>query len=164
MAVRIGALADSTLTVRTLGISRAVTAASHAYLDKHGVPRHPDELRAHQGLQYTHITSRQQWRFLDAAGRSLYAQPRVRIRANNGEALAAAAVAGLGITSGPTFILGDYIRRGELVPVLTDFPRPVVDIHAVFPPGRLLPRRVRALTEHLAACYGEAPPWDRGLD
>ncbi|MDX1697170.1 MAG: LysR family transcriptional regulator, partial [Thiohalobacterales bacterium] len=94
MAVRIGALADSTLTARTLGVSRAVTAASPAYLQQHGIPRHPDDLRSHQGLQYTHITARQQWRFLDADGRSHHAQPRVRIRANNGEALAAAAVAG----------------------------------------------------------------------
>ena len=126
-------------------------------------PQHPRELTEHHGLQYSNITVKQQWCFLDENGKPLYGQPQIRIRANNGEALAAAAVAGLGISTGPTFILGDYIRRGTLVRILTDFPKPIVGIHSVYPPGRLLPARVRVLSDYLAAHYGDMPPWDRGL-
>ncbi len=46
LAVRIGELQDSTLVARRLGISRAVTCASRAYLDRHGEPAHPDESAA----------------------------------------------------------------------------------------------------------------------
>ena len=163
MAVRIGDLPDSTLVARQLGIVRSVTCASKAYLQRHGEPAHPDDLGEHEGLQYSNITTRQQWCFLDAAGSRLYAQPRIRLRANNGEALATAAIAGLGISSGPTFILGVYIRRGELTCLLTDYPKPQTAIHGIYPPGRLTPARVRVFSDFLAARYGDAPPWDEGL-
>jgi len=47
MAVRIGELQDSTLVARRIGTARNMTCASHAYLDRHGEPAHPDELHQH---------------------------------------------------------------------------------------------------------------------
>ena len=163
LAVRIGELQDSTLVARRLGISRAVTCASRTYLDHHGEPAHPDDLRRHIGLQYSNIGYRQQWRFGTPAGGTVHAQPQIRIRANNGEALACAAVAGLGITTGPTFILGDYLRNDSLVTILNDYRRPSVGIYALYPPGRLLPRRIRAFADFLAERFGDYPYWDDGL-
>ena len=160
MAVRIGELADSTLVARRLGTVRHVTCASPAYLQRHGEPRHPDELRDHVGLQYSHATYRQLWSYLTPEGKTLVGQPHIRIRSNNGDALAQAAVAGLGITTGPTFILGQYIEAGQLVPVLRDYPHPTMGIHAVHPPGRLLPKRVQAVADFLAERFGDRPYWD----
>ena len=93
----------------------------------------------------------------------IYAQPQIRIRANNGEALAAAASAGLGITTGPTFILGRHIREGSLVTILNQYQRPSVGIYAVYPPGRLTPRRIQVPSDFLAGRYGEHPYWDDGI-
>jgi DNA-binding transcriptional LysR family regulator len=163
MAVRIGELQDSTLMAHRLGISRAVTCASRAYLDRYGEPAHPDELRRHIGLQYSNIGYRQQWRFETPEGRTVFAQPQIRIRANNGEALACAAVAGLGITTGPTFILGSYLREGSLVNILNDYRRSSVGISAVYPPGRMLPRRIQVFSDFLAGRFGDRPYWDEGL-
>jgi DNA-binding transcriptional LysR family regulator len=163
LAVRIGELQDSTLVARLLGISRAVTCASRAYLDRHGVPAHPDDLRRHIGLQYSNIGYKQQWRYETPEGRTVYAQPQIRIRANNGDALACAAVAGLGITTGPTFILGSYLREGSLVGILNDYRRPDVGIYALYPPGRMLPRRIQVFSDFLAGRFGERPYWDEGL-
>ena len=163
MAVRIGELQDSTLVARRLGISRAVTCASRTYLDRYGEPAHPDELRRHIGLQYSNIGYRQQWRFETPEGRTVFAQPQIRIRANNGEALACAAVAGLGITTGPTFILGSYLREGSLVNILNDYRRSSVGISAVYPPGRMLPRRIQVFSDFLAGRFGDRPYWDEGL-
>jgi DNA-binding transcriptional LysR family regulator len=164
LAVRIGELQDSTLVARRLGSSRAVTCASRVYLACHGEPAHPDELRRHIGLQYSNIGYRQQWRYETPKGETVFGQPQIRIRANNGEALACAAVAGLGITTGPTFILGGYLREGSLVSILNHYHRPTVGIYALYPPGRMLPRRIRVFSDFLAARFGEHPYWDEGLE
>jgi DNA-binding transcriptional LysR family regulator len=163
LAVRIGELQDSTLVARRLGNSRAVTCASRAYLERYGEPAHPDELRRHVGLQYSNLGYRQHWQYETPQGETVFAQPQIRIRANNGEALACAAVAGLGITTGPTFILGSYLREDSLVSILRNYRRPAVGIYALYPPGRMLPRRIRAFSDFLAERFGEHPYWDDGL-
>lgn len=160
LAIRIGELQDSTLVARRLGIARMVTCASRAYLDRYGEPRHPDELQKHIGLQYSNISYRQQWQFTTRDGKTVQGQPQVRIRANNGEALACAATAGMGITTGPTFILGRYLKEGTLLPILVDFPRTPLGIYAVTPPGRLLPQRVQQFIAFLSGRFGEQPYWD----
>jgi DNA-binding transcriptional LysR family regulator len=163
LAVRIGELQDSTLVARRLGTSRVVTCASHAYLERHGEPLHPDDLHRHIGLQYSNISYKQHWQFVTPDGKLLQAQPQIRIRANNGEVLACAAVAGIGITSGPTFILGRYLKEGKLQRILMDYRRPSVGIFAVTPPGRLLPRRVQRFIEFLSSRFGDQPYWDEHL-
>ena len=163
LALRIGDLEDSSLVARRLGTIRHATCASPDYLRRHGEPRHPEELAQHIGLQYAHVTPRRLWRFVAPDGRIVVARPHIRIRSNNGDALAQAAAAGLGITTAPTFILSRYVQAGALVPILRDYLHPETGIHAVYPPGRLAPRRVRALADHLAARFGNEPYWDAFL-
>ena len=164
MAVRIGDLKDSTLVARRLGSVRKVTCASPAYLQRYGEPAHPDELRRHVGLQYSNVTYRQQWCYRSPQGETIFAQPQIRIRCNNGDALAAAARAGLGITTGPTFLLGRYIKDGSLRPLLTAYHHPLTGIHALYPPGRLIPRRIQLFSDFLAERFGDRPYWDQDLD
>jgi len=163
MAVRIGELQDSTLVARRLGTVRIMTCASRAYLERHGEPAHPDELHQHIGLQYSNISYKQQWRYQTPAGKMIHAQPRIRIRANNGNALATAACAGLGITRSPAFILGSYVKQGSLVTILNEYQGAAVGIHAVYPPGRLIPRRIQVFSDFLSGRYGEHPCRDAGL-
>ena len=163
LAVRIGELTDSTLIARRIGTSRTVTCASRAYLERFGEPQHPDDLQHHVGLQYSNVSYKWQWQYATPDGRPLHAQPQLRMRANNGEALACAAAAGIGITTGPTFILARYINEGKLQRILPDFEQPATGIHAVTPPGRLVPRRVQVFIEFLASRYGDAPYWDETL-
>ena len=163
MAVRIGELQDSTLVARRLGTARSMTCASRAYLERHGEPAHPDELHQHIGLQYSNISYKQQWHYQTPAGKTIHAQPQIRIRANNGNALAAAASAGLGIIRGPTFILGRYVKAGSLVTILNEYQGAAVGIYADYPPGRLIPRRIQIFSDFLSGRYGDHPCWDDGL-
>ena len=163
MAVRIGVLEDSTLVARRLGTMRQVTCASPSYLQQHGKPEHPDDLQQHIGLQYNNISYKRQWSYKTAKGKTIIAQPQIRIRANNGEALAAAAIAGMGITKGPTFILGSLIKAGKLLTILDEYQSPPMGIYAVYPPGRLLPKRIQVFSDFLAGCFGDHPYWDDGL-
>lgn len=163
MAVRIGRLQDSSLLARRLGTARFVTCASPAYLARYGTPTRPEELSQHIGLHYSNVGVSQAWRFLDAKGNASDGTPQIRLRVNNGDALCAAAVAGLGIIRSPTFVAADEIVAGRLQTLMPDFHNQTVGIHAVFPPGRLVPRRIRVLTDYLASRFGELPEWDRRL-
>lgn len=163
MAVRIGTLQDSTLLARRLGTVRFVTCASPDYLAQHGTPEHPIELEQHAGLHYANAAPKQVWQFSTGDREPLVAIPAIRMRANNGDVLAAAAVAGLGVVNAPTFILADLIAAGKLVSILEGFRRPPVGVYAVYPPGRLMPRRVQTLTDYLAERFGDRPYWDEAF-
>lgn len=163
MAIRIAELEDSTMVARRLGTIRYMTCASEAYLKEHGRPEHPDDLQQHIGLQYSNMSYKQQWQYRSDTGKAVYAQPHIRIRANNGDALAAYAVAGLGVVAGPTFVLSPYLKAGTLVPLLCEYQRPSVGIYALYPEGRLMPKRVRVFSDFLAQQLGDFPEWDEGL-
>ena len=155
IAVRIGVLRDSTLLARKLGETQLLTCASPDYLAINGTPQHPGELLTHTGLHYANATPSQAWRFASDATDSQVAIPKIRMRANNGDALAAAAAAGLGIINTPAFIVQDLITRGELVSILEEFRLPPLGVYAVFPPGRMMPRRIRAMSEFFADCLAQ---------
>lgn len=162
MAIRIGELIDSTLIARKLGVIRFVTAASDDYLKQHGEPEHPTDLVNHQGLVYSNLSARQQWKFVDNK-QPIVAQPCTRLTANNGDFLAKAAIQGLGIVNSPTFILYDYIQTGKLREILKGYQVEATGLFALFPPGRLIPRRVKVLVEFLQKQFGGLPEWDKGL-
>ena len=164
VALRIGELRDSTLIARRLGTARFVICASADYLSEHGTPTHPQDIAHHTGLHYSNIPLSQAWQFDVGERKPLVVIPGIRLRANNGDALADAAASGLGIVYGPTFITSRHIEAGSLVPILAPFLRRPTGIYAVFPPGRLLPRRLQVLTGFLQQRFGNQPSWDRAVD
>lgn len=158
LAVRIGRLADSPLQARRLGDSPMVVCAAPAYLDRRGVPRRVAELTQHNCLSYTLSAMQgQHWAF-GASG-----EHRVpvngNLRANNGDALLAAAVRGQGIIYQPQFIVGDALRQGELVALTLDRPPMALGgIHVLYPPDRRPPAKVRVMIDYLAEAFAEHPP------
>ncbi len=147
LALRIGVLEDSTLIARRLASIDRVYCASPDYLARKGTPSRPDELAAHDCLPYGH--GRQvQWRFLEQ-GKLRMVTVCGRMRANNGELLRDAAVKGMGITYLPTFIVGDALAAGQLVPVLQDFVTEPLQLSAVYPQHRQSARPVQALIEFM---------------
>jgi len=154
LAVRIGQLKDSALIARRIAPVRKVPVASPAYLGRRGRPEHPRDLAAHDILLYANET----WRF--RVGKSWeHVKGKPRLRADNGEMLRAAAVAGLGICVLPSFIAAAAFPTGELEPLLRDYPLDEGALHAVMP-SRATTARVRALVDFLAARFGPEPDWD----
>lgn len=163
LAIRIGDLNDSTLIARKLCQIRFVSVTSDAYLELHGEPKHPSELVNHEGLFYSNVSDRHQWQFVDKDNEVLTVVPKQRLRANNGDFLVNAAMQGLGIFQSPTFLCDDFRREGKLRSILEDYQRPGLGMYAVYPPGRLIPRRVKLLVEFLHEKFGDLPEWDKGL-
>lgn len=161
LALRITRELEDTQVARRLTTCRSVVAASPDYLKRHGEPRHPDELSQHACLAYS-LIMRNAWPFR-VGDETRWVDIRGPITANNGNVLQDAAIAGMGIVYQPTFIAADAIRAGQLVPILREFPTPVLDMYAVFPGNRFVPQRVRAFVDFLAEKLGPEPYWDRGL-
>ena len=83
--------------------------------------------------------------------------------ANNGDLLSQAGADGLGIVMQPTFIAHDYVKSGDLVPILTKTNWPHTTAWAVYPPTRHLSYRVREFIDFLVNYFAETPYWDEGL-
>ena len=162
LAIRIGALEDSSLVARKLAPNRRVLCASPAYLARHGEPRSPIDLTAHECLQLFGSQGRQDvWRLRDADdGTEHVVRVQGRCESNYGELLRDAAVAGLGIALHSTWHVAEDLRAGRLKIVLPRYRPAETAISAVMPERRMVPPRVRAFVEFLA---GELPRWDVGL-
>lgn len=160
VAVRIGRLEDSSLIARQLAPSRMALCASPDYLRRHGRPETPDDLAKHCCLTYSARSLASEWQFQDAGGHRWTVEVKGRLRANNGDMLRDAALAGIGLVRLPTFLCGRDLQAGRLVSLLNDFILQDMAIHAVYPHNRHLSPKVRAFVDFLAGEFGPRPHWD----
>ena len=159
ITVRIGTLTDSSLIARRIAPARMVLVASPDYLKKHGMPQAPADLINHRCLSYGHTTSMQRWH-LTEKGQPISVSIGSCLSSNNGDALRDAAVKGIGITSLPTFIVGEDIAAGRLKIVLPDNRPADLTIHALYAPNRYLAAKTRVFIDFLVERFGKNPPWD----
>ncbi len=163
IAIRIGDLADTSLIARRLAPSRRLVCASPGYLANHGEPRTPADLVRHNCLCYSYLTTQDEWRFTGPEG-PVAVKARGNLRANNGDALRAAMLDGLGIGLTPTFIIGEDVSAGRLRVLLGAYRVAESAVHAVWPHSRHLSTKVRVFVDHLAARFGDRPYWDEACE
>jgi DNA-binding transcriptional LysR family regulator len=149
-AIRVGQLSDSTLIARRIGPIHGKLVASPEYVREHGAPETPDQLLAHQCL----LQGTETWHFIDG-DKTIAVHPQGRFKADNGAALAAAAVAGLGIAALPDFLTEKELASGALVALMNSYPLPEAGILILRPPGHHPARKVRVLTELLIEHFGQ---------
>ncbi|MBF0307326.1 MAG: LysR family transcriptional regulator [Alphaproteobacteria bacterium] len=159
LAVRIARLTDSSLVARRLAPSRRVWCASPEYFARHGTPARPADLAGHDCLIYTYTTSGDEWRWRGPAGEGSV-RLKGSLRANNGQVLHAALLAGRGIAPMPTFMVGPDLRAGRLQAVLTEYEEEGASVYAVWPSARLVSTKVRVFVDFLATRFGPRPYWE----
>ncbi len=148
-AIRVGRLADSNLVARRIGPIHGRLVASPDYIRQRGAPETPDELLMHEAL----MQGTEAWPLIDG-DKTVTVHPQGRFKADNGVALTAAAVAGLGIAALPDFLTDDYVASGALIPVMTRYRLPDGGIYVVRPPGQHPARKIRVLTELMIEHFG----------
>jgi DNA-binding transcriptional LysR family regulator len=149
--VRIGMLDDSRLVARPIGTQTLAVVASPTYLARHGTPRAPADLDRHSVISFRlPVTGRlRPWQFATAR-RSTELESRSRFVLDEGEAVVAAAAAGLGLAQVPAYMADQELRSGRLVEILTSH-RPVpLPISLLYPTSRQVPQRLRVLIDALA--------------
>ena len=158
LAIRIGDLGNPNLIARKIGSMRLIACASADYLRRHGTPKHPDELVKHNCFTYEYNPEKNQWRFHDKKKNEIKVRIDGSVHANNGEMLAAIAVAGAGIALEPDFIVAPLIESGALVEILKNFRPAPYNIYAVYPSRRHLSAKVRTFVDFLAARFAMFEP------
>ncbi|MCV4340681.1 LysR family transcriptional regulator [Pseudomonas capsici] len=152
LAIRIGHLEDSAMRARPLAWFERVCVASREYLTRRGSPTSPAELKAHDCLIYTLLSTGTNWRFkeIDVAVSG-------RLRVNSPEAIREYVNAGLGIAQGPQWLYEEGLRSGNLQLLLTDYVAPPVPIQVVYLANRLLPRRAIVFMDFIADVFAKSP-------
>jgi DNA-binding transcriptional LysR family regulator len=164
IALRIGQLSDSSLIARRLFDAHTVVCASPAYVEHYGSPHIPEDLQDHRCLVYGNLSDPARWVARDRNGAEHRVDVNAVLTATSGDFLSQLAARGLGIAMQPTFVAGELIKSGDLVPLLTDFEWPTAPAYAVYPPTRHLSFRVRTFIDYLVEYFAGTPYWDEDCE
>jgi DNA-binding transcriptional LysR family regulator len=149
VAVRIGALSDSSLVVRRVGEVRRVLVASPDYLARRGKPTKPADLPAHDTVLGTATSGLLEWRF-SSRGRAVVVRLAPRLLVNDVEAQLVAARAGRGIARVLSYQVVEDLATGALVRLLQPFEPPPWPVQLVAVSRTHMPQKVRAFLDHAA--------------
>jgi DNA-binding transcriptional LysR family regulator len=160
VAVRIGALADSSLIATRAGAVRQIVCASPAYLAAHGEPKRHDELGRHDCITFSARDARDRWTFSDGKK-----QERVRVRSrltvNTAEAAIDAALAGVGITRVLSYQAAAALAEGSLKEILRGSDSSEIPVSILHREDRLAQAKVQAFVAFAAAALRKRiPPVD----
>lgn len=150
VALRIGALPDSSLVATQVGAIRRVVCASPDYLHRFGTPLAPDHLAAHRCISFDGLESATAWTFVGTDGEKRQAGIHSRLTVSTADAAIAASTLGLGLTRVLSYQVADALRDGRLVRVLAEYEPPAVPASLIFPGQGRLPMKTRAFIDFAA--------------
>jgi len=155
VAIRAGALSDSSLVATRIDSQQLILVAAPQYLQAHGTPATIKDLAKHQHVVFRMPTNgRDRPQQFRVRGRTHTLEPAHSNRFDDGEAMVRAAVMGLGLTQVPDYMAEDELADGRLVEVQPKLRPPVMPIYAVMPGNRMVPARVRVLLDALQTLPG----------
>ena len=156
IAIRNAQLKSSSLIARKLAPDHRLVCASPDYIAQFGEPQTPQELQLHQCII---LSGMDNWQF-SSLDETISVKVKGKFKADNGEAIRDACIQGLGITINSSWSAYEYLQRGELIPILKDYPLlSDTAIWAVYPSSRQLASKVRAFIDFFATAYGQKPYW-----
>jgi len=149
LAVRIGALPDSSMVARTVGLIRLVVCGSPGYFAARGTPQRPEDLAIHECIGFEGLMLPGSWTFRGSGG-DVTVRVKSRLVVNTAESAIDAAIAGVGLARVLSYQVAQALRAGSIEIALQDFepsPRPVSLVHAA--QGRA-PQKLRAFIDFAA--------------
>lgn len=166
VAIRVTASPAEHLIVRALGPSPVIIVGSPDYLAKHGTPAHPSDLENHQTIGFSPLHWGREWRFR-RGDEAVNAPVRPVVLTNTADTQRSAALASVGLTAIPAWMVSDELESGRLVQVLSDWEAPSGTMYAVYPSNRLLALKVKLFVDLISArvreiCRLKAPNADGG--
>jgi DNA-binding transcriptional LysR family regulator len=145
VAIRIGALADSSAIATRVGALRRVVVGAPSYLRRRGRPKHPGDLAAHDVIAFVGIEGIERWRFKGG----IVSPIKPRLIVNTAEAAIDAAMAGFGITRVLSYQAVDALSGKTLVRLMREHEPAEAPIHVLYPDGRHPPPKLRAFLDAL---------------
>lgn len=157
LAVRVGDVTETSLSTRQIGSVTAAVVAAPEYLRRHGSPANPAALHDHLGVEFLFHGSVRPWEFCGQDGERTEASPSARIYTNDADSIHAAALAGLGIVRGPSWMFSKQVGGGELAPILENYVPSPYPIWAVTTRSRQKSEAVEAMIDFLARLFESEP-------
>jgi len=148
LVVRISELPDSSLIARQLCQTRHIYCASPEYIKNNSRIKEPDDIRNHRIIQFG-PSKRPKWSFTTASGKTKTISLSASMNSHDGAFLVSAAEQGLGIVRVPDFLAKSSLDSGRLVQILKQHQPKPRGVFIVYPTARYLPKRTRALMDHL---------------
>ena len=146
--------ADTQITIRRLAQTRRLLAATPDYLERHGVPEHPEDLARHQLILYTLADNWTELR-LTKGSETVIVPVNGALNGNDGQLIRTAALDGLGILAQPAYIIHDDLTAGHLVRVLDDWDLPRLTMNIAYPTKAFLPAKTRLFIDFLIEDFRE---------
>ncbi|WP_410210283.1 LysR substrate-binding domain-containing protein [Aquirhabdus sp.] len=154
LGIVIGTVDDPNLVARPLCSYRRVLAASPAYIEHHGQPKHPEELQQHSCLGLSYWRHHDSWHLQGPQGERFKVAVQGRFKANQGDALRIAAIGGVGIVLQPETLLTEDLLVGRLVPVLPDWSYIPSPVSLVYAQDRRPTAKLRHMIDFLIERFG----------
>lgn len=156
--IRVGALQDSSLVARRVGLFECVTVASPDYLERHGEPKTIDDLSQHKAVNYfSSRTGRTiDWTFL-TDGQEVEMKMEGIVSVNDADAYVTCGIEGFGLIQPPLFMVLPHLREGRLKEVLPGVKPLPMPISVVYPHSRHLSPKVRVFVDWIAEVFDRCP-------
>lgn len=153
--IRAGELTDPSLVARRIAEIRRVVCASPAYLERHGVPRHPSDLEdgGHRVVNYFSHGSDRRTYVLQRGDETYEVQAASTVAVNDATAMLAAGLAGLGIARTAPFMAAPHLAAGTLRVVLPEWSAGAWPVYVVYPPNRHVTAKLRAFIDWAAELF-----------
>jgi DNA-binding transcriptional LysR family regulator len=158
VAIRIGEVKDSMLSVHQIGITRRVTVAAGDYFRDRPEPKTPEDLIDRNCIVYSRLATANDWHFQLPTGGTTQVTVKGNLQVDGSTAVREAVLAGLGIAVCPVWLFGDLIQSDSLKVILKDYQPIPLPIHAVYRRGRFIPAKVRCFIEYLTHEF-KLNPW-----
>jgi len=152
VSIRIGPMSDSSLVSRKICDSPRLIIASQAYIDQHGEPESLDDLKRHNCIVYTLLTTHNEWHFNGPNGEQSI-RVKGRFSTNNPDTMREAVIAGVGIAVTPVWLVKDYLDKHNLKTLLPEYTPTAFEVHALYPQRRYLTARVRTFIDYLVKSF-----------
>ena len=153
LVFRIGQLTDSGLIARPLAPYRLILCAAPSYLAARGPINTPQDLVRQECLGFLHPELSKRWTLIGPEG-AVTVPVSGRLMVDSGEALMAAAVAGVGVLLQPFEIVEPYLASGKLVRLLPEYSAPTRPMHILYAPDRRMTPKLRSFIEFVMANFG----------
>lgn len=141
------------------GVPR-VMVASPSYFETRNAPDSPADLQGHCIMGYSNFAGGNIWALVNqTSGEKINQKVDSAIEANNSDILIEMALRGNGITMTPRFLVADYLQKGAMIQVLSDWTAPDIWLTAYYPPYERLPAKVEAFTRFVEEMVAADPNW-----
>jgi DNA-binding transcriptional LysR family regulator len=149
VALRISRSLTSQLIARKLHDIPMVVCASPTYLKQHGTPQTPDDLTQHEILNYSYLSTGDNWSFTHKNGDEITIRVHPQVHATNGDILKLLALTNGGVICQPNFILEKELDNGSLIHLLKDWSMDPFSLYALYLSRKHLSAKVRAFIDYM---------------